>query len=296
MTLPPEHRRRFRRLERLKELMIARTLRFNKLDFGSVRPLVSIVGDHISDRIRVEGIYERELLELLRDCILSRADCRQKVAIDVGANIGNHTLFFSDLFAQVVAIEPNPLTRRMLQLNLEMNGVENVEVQTVALSDHVGRASLAFNKRNLGAASTNGGDPELNETTEVELATGDDVVSSFEPIALIKIDVEGGEEAVLKGLEKTIKSNRPILMIEQLEDAIDEESGSSPSFAFLTGLGYTAIDIGLPRSKKTRLREIVSLLLGRTTYDLRPVKRLEKRNYSALVFLPVHNSAPLAHG
>jgi len=249
------------------------------------RPMVSLLGDHVSDIIRVEGIYERPVLELLRDCLFDRNKVAAQVAIDVGANIGNHSLFFSDIFARVIAFEPNPLARSLLNINLDMNEVSNVEVRPVGLSDRAGKADLNFDHKNIGAATTRTASGQ-NRQAEIELVVGDKAIDGSEPIGFIKIDVEGAEEAVLRGLERTIRSHRPLIMIEQWTDVIDASAGTSPSVSFLRELGYEAWEPRLAGLFAGKLGKLVSLALGRADYNLNRVERLEKREYPALIFTP----------
>ena len=287
MTQRTRYAYRFSRIERIKELMLARALRRRKVDFDRNRPVASIIGDHISDRIRVEGIYERNILEILREQILDQEACGRMVAIDVGANIGNHTLFLSDLFAKVIAFEPNELARSLLRINLDMNGVTNVDLRPVGLSDRPGRLTLTFEKANLGAARLRGvGANASSETVEVELTVGDDEIDPSESVGFIKIDVEGAEEAVLRGLEQTIRKHMPILMIEQLEDGIDPVTGASAPFVFLRNLGYSAYCLRTGNSLSRKLSPLANFLLGRRISRLDLLARLEKRDYPALFFMP----------
>lgn len=283
------HRRKFRRIAFFREWMAGRALRRRGLHFGPVKPMVAVIGDAVSDRIRSEGIYERDMLEFLRDRLLDLRASRTQVAIDVGANIGNHSLFLSDLFARIIAFEPNPLARAILQINLEMNGASNVEVRSIGLSDRAGKATLSFDLGNLGGASVVGVRSGSGGRREIELAVGDDVIDPSAAVGLIKVDVEGAEEAVLKGLERTLRTHRPIVMIEQWSEVIDGATGTSPSFTFLRGLDYSAWELAPAWGFRGRLGKISSLLLGRTDYELKPIERLAKRVYGGLVFQPPRN-------
>jgi len=267
--------------------MAARALRRRRIDFGVSKPMVSIIGDYISDKIRAEGIYEREYLEFLRDRLFEPGLCKQQVAVDVGANIGNHSLFLSDIFGRVIAFEPNPLARSILEINLHLNGVQNVEVKPVGLSDRVAKVNLVFGFDNLGAATPSStSEAGVRCTSEVDLVVGDETIDRSAPIGFLKVDIEGSEEAALKGLIRTLRSHQPIVMIEQWGGAIDARSGTSPSFLFLQGLGYSAWEITSPRAFRGNAGKLTSLLFGRTDFHMSAVSRLEKRQYLALIFTP----------
>ena len=148
------YRRRFTRLVFFREWMAGRALRRRKPDFSRERPMVSIIGDSVSDAIRAEQLYERDILEFVRDRLLDPRITPREVAVDVGANIGNHSLFLADIFERVIAFEPNPLARSIMEINLALNKVGNVELRAVGLSDQSGTATLTFDPINLGAATS----------------------------------------------------------------------------------------------------------------------------------------------
>jgi FkbM family methyltransferase len=282
------YRRNRTRMAFIRELMAEYALKRRPVDFDNHKAVVSIIGDYISDRIRVEGIYEREFLELLRDRVLNHADCSQKVALDVGANIGNHSLFLSNLFKRVIAFEPNPLARSILDLNLGLNEVANIEVRAVGLSDQEGITHLRFDPANLGAASASPFARSVGSSRreEIKLALGDEEIDPSEPVGFIKVDVEGAEEGVLKGLARTIQTHGPVIMMEQWADVIDAVSGTSPSFSLLRSLDYAAWEVVSPRRFRGRLGKLMTLILGHSETDLCPIDRLQKRDYLTLIFTP----------
>lgn len=286
MRRPTHYRRRFSRIGFFREWMARRALRRRKPDFSLERPMVSIIGDEVSDVIRAEQIYERDILECIRHRLLDTGKAANQVAIDVGANIGNHSLFLADIFKHVIAFEPNPLARSILQINLEMNRASNVEVRPVGLSDTPGRAMLTFNRRNLGAASAHSRAGPIDDTAEIELVVGDQSVDPALPVGLIKIDVEGAEDAVLRGLENVIRKHQPLIMVEQWADVIDARMGTSPSLLFLQELGYSALELRPAFGFAGKWGKITAMLLGRFDYRLVPADTLEKREYRALFFTP----------
>lgn len=132
--------------------------------------------------------------------------------VDVGTNIGNHAIFAAKgLRAErVVCFEPNPEALRLLRLNLRLNGCgDKVVVHPAGLSDRPGRGLLSGYRNNLGSARfrlTDGADG-------FPILVGDDVLADERP-AFIKIDTEGFELQVLRGLERTIHRCRPVLFVE----------------------------------------------------------------------------------
>lgn len=133
--------------------------------------------------------------------------------LDIGANVGNHSIhagIYSDA-GRIIPVEPNPLAYRLLILNLVINGLQERSVFDYlgyAASD-VDREGFAMTERhkNLGAARIV---PGAGEIATLRL---DDCLRDEVP-AVIKIDVEGMEMEVLRGLQKTIRRTRPVLLVE----------------------------------------------------------------------------------
>ncbi|MEM7442557.1 MAG: FkbM family methyltransferase [Pseudomonadota bacterium] len=145
------------------------------------------------------------------------------VVADVGANIGTHTLAMAKMVGaagQVVAFEPQPFTFRILSTNLLVNGCRNV----VAINAGVGSQEawidvpeLDYEKpTNFGALNIGGRTRSIADVTArmpVPQLKLDDV-PVMRDVRLIKIDVEGMEEAVIAGSSNLIERNRPILYVE----------------------------------------------------------------------------------
>ena len=136
-------------------------------------------------------------------------------ALDVGANYGTYALTLARLGAQVELFEPNPAIARAL--TAWASHQRGVTVHGVALSDRVGSADLLI------PADTSGTEHDSSASIAPGFtATGRRVtvptmpLDSLDPgpVALIKIDVEGHEAAVLAGACQTIARHRPALIVE----------------------------------------------------------------------------------
>lgn len=132
------------------------------------------------------------------------------VVLDVGANVGTHALAFSEFFNQVHAVEPYPPLYEKLAGRRAIS--DRIHPHQLALSDRAGSVPfLAPNSANMGIGRiTESGD------IQVEAMRGDDFVAAQikDPIDFIKIDVEGHETEVIKGLGKTLRRDRPTVMFE----------------------------------------------------------------------------------
>lgn len=198
------------------------------------RQLVTFAFDDVSQQINAHGVYERQELETFFAWVESVKPgiFRDATALDLGANIGNHSLFFSDYFKHVHAFEPNERTFKVLTLNSQL--VSNINCHQVGLSDAVGRAHFLVNPVNIGAsrivpAGTSG-------ASEISLTTLDATVPGIADIKLIKVDVEGHDHAALVGAKETILAHRPLILFEQFEE--DAAAGESATVALLKSYGY----------------------------------------------------------
>ena len=130
--------------------------------------------------------------------------------IDAGAHIGTHTLTMARAAGRtgrVFAFEPQKKIYRELVRNLELNGARNVRPLRFALGDRHGviemSKAVAGNEGGTGVGP--GGD-------KAELRTIDSF--GFRNVSFIKIDVEGFEDPVLDGAAQTIRTQRPVLLVE----------------------------------------------------------------------------------
>ncbi len=139
--------------------------------------------------------------------------------LDIGANIGAHTVFLANAVGQdgrVIAFEPLRSNFQMLCANLALNGLQHVEPMHAAVGLEVGtvqvpRAGL-MNVGNQGAFSVKDPLPDDATLDMVPMTTVDAL--TLESCHFIKIDVEGMEEEVLRGAAATLKRHQPILHLE----------------------------------------------------------------------------------
>jgi len=95
--------------------------------------------DGIANTINVKGIYERELLDTVFGWLQANA-LIQGVALDIGANIGNHSLYFSKWYDGVFSFEPNAKTFKLLEMNASL--VDNIKSFNFGMSDRSGHVTM----------------------------------------------------------------------------------------------------------------------------------------------------------
>lgn len=174
--------------------------------------------NNIDSAIYFYGAFEKPLLLFMRDALQAIA-ADGGVFLDIGANVGQHSLGVSNIASQVIAFEPWQVVRERLSYHIKLNQLKNIEVVDAGLSDHTGsQVFFAPSGVNAGIGSF---DPDSQQkgnqaAGELRLIRGDDYFAEHPPaqIHLIKMDVEGFEKPALQGLENTLKKYRPVLVCE----------------------------------------------------------------------------------
>lgn len=175
--------------------------------------------DHIGRERIVSGeAYEAIQLEAIgRLC--SALGLGQGLALNVGANIGNHACWLARRFARVVCVEPGEIPSLVLRANLLATGCKNWDVVQAALGSHAGQARLAE------LLPGNRGSQRLADSgstgAEVPVLRGDDLLRDVGrglKVDLVKVDVEGFEGEVLAGLPEVLTASKPLLCVEALEE------------------------------------------------------------------------------
>jgi FkbM family methyltransferase len=193
------------------------------------------------------GSWEKHFAELFSYLVGPGDRC-----VDAGANVGVHTIRLARLVGrdgEVIAFEPDPEVVRRTRRNVSLNDLANVRVLDAAASDRAGemrlfrpnpwdtnraRASLTHYRYLTGASAT------------VPVTTIDATCAGA-PVALIKIDVEGHEAAVVRGAAETISRHAPAIVFEYAPQLL-RDPGESP-FGWLAERGYRLFRIRCDRGR-----------------------------------------------
>jgi FkbM family methyltransferase len=146
---------------------------------------------------------------------------RNKTIVEVGANVGNHLVFYAQHMnaRKIFPFEPNPDAVRLLNRNIEMNGLEDlIDGRGIGIGAgaQYGRFAVELaHEHNLGAA-------RLSDSAggELEVRPLDEMLKG-EKVDFMKIDVEGMEFDVLEGANELIAVNKPMLMVEVFNEKAD---------------------------------------------------------------------------
>jgi FkbM family methyltransferase len=161
----------------------------------------------------VRAHYERELM------YLQQFVTPGMVVVDGGANYGIYSVAAARLAGrpgQVLAFEPCSESFSVLRRNIDLNHLLNVRAYCAALSDKNGRARLYHHESGPNSFSLGLPENPLVDSEEVSIRTLDEVLreENIDRVGLIKLDVEGAEELVLRGAARIINHSRPKIIFE----------------------------------------------------------------------------------
>ena len=206
------------------------------------------------------GAYEKGILYLMRDIVKAKQDA---IFIDVGANVGHHSLFMSKYCQEIHSFEPYDKARELMMAKLIANKCTNVVVHNFGLGEK--NEFLDFYVpvgRNIGTGSFVEEHAKDNniKSGKLEIVEGDMYVEKLQlpRIDLIKIDVEGFEKNVLLGLKATLEKYRPFVVMEY--SRVTRDSLPIEQIMEIVPVGY-----GI---KKISILDRFCLLFNRPNYTL----------------------------
>jgi len=166
---------------------------------------------------------------------------KQRTILDIGANIGNHSLFFSEFleYDEIVCFEPFAKNVELLKLNLSG---KRCKIMDYALSDTNSEKPLYNSQaQNYGGFSLHSYGPNTSFVVENKITTKTLDSLELNNISMMKIDVEGHENSVLNGSVQTIKRNKPIIFIENLSHGYPALFVESQFDSFFNSINYTKV-------------------------------------------------------
>ena len=152
------------------------------------------------------------------------------IIADIGANIGNHSIYWGNKkeIKHIYSFEPIKSTFDILKKNIELNDMQDkITAYNVGISDEKTLGEMYdYNMENIGGVAI-----FKSQRGNFELNTIDNLFSEIK-LDFIKIDVEGHEIFVLKGAEKVIKRDKPIIWIETFSDHFNQVDNILKSYGY----------------------------------------------------------------
>ena len=206
------------------------------------------IRSHICKRIFMEGSYEKDALPLIQESFDSNRD-----AIDIGANVGLYTIWFSKLLGpdhKVLAIEPTKLAYNYLTNNIMRNGIENkVITYKGVVSNRRGKHQIKFipgleEYSSLGELTHHVIKGMEYFQEEVDGETLDGLVERFNlKPGFIKVDAEGAEKTILEGSANTLNKYKPVIYSELQDEMLENfQTNSTEVIDMLMKANYKVID------------------------------------------------------
>jgi len=156
--------------------------------------------------------------------------------IDAGANEGIYSIFCRHKVGsqgRVIAVEPSGRERMRIERNKSLNGIDDIKVIPVALSEQAGIVVLHLAEDEHAGHNTLGhfaaGWVRAKGEETVSSATLDSIVDTEQlgRVDLIKLDIEGAELKALRGAEKTLRRDHPALLMEVMEETLITQGTSA---------------------------------------------------------------------
>lgn len=189
--------------------------------FGDHALYVNPRDDKMSLKLMAGRCWQRRELDAAISALEKAGSLKRNgVFIDVGANIGVHSIYVmsSGVFGRAIAVEPEPNNFSLLKRNILLNGLEQrITAIEAAASAHSGQLQLMRHRRNFGAHSVERTFARhAADAVTVAALSLDEILAhqgiGADQVALIKIDVEGHELAVLQGMGKLRQARVPIMV------------------------------------------------------------------------------------
>jgi FkbM family methyltransferase len=211
---------------------------------------------HLSDWADREAFFFRRWHELAVSIFLRDVIRQGDTVVDIGAARGMFTMlaaYLTGAAGKVISFEPNPISRSLMERDLNANAVRHVRIIDKGASSRAERKQLVVPRLDRQAA-TFGALPEnqlIYYRLEADLAPADNMLSSESPV-LIKISTEGYETEAIRGLSETIKRCHPVFITDISERRLPA-CGSSVGelMKLMSDMGYLGFKIELSKNSET---------------------------------------------
>jgi FkbM family methyltransferase len=210
--------------------------------------------DYLGAQLWTYGKYEPEV-----EGIIGTHLEEGNVAFDIGANIGQFTICMRDAVGKTGAIysfEPLSKNRNLLNCTLNRNGISNVKVINKAVGEAHDMMELFVDESNTGRSTLHPNE-EYDKKLQIDIIPLSDYTKSFDSIQFIKVDVEGAELDVIKGLEDEIRKVEYIFVEIHQHTEYHKEYDIEELFAILNSNGSIFAISAVPKYESIKKHQKV---------------------------------------
>ena len=246
-------------------------------------PLAIFNYDVLGRYVACDGYHEINFLECLAKDVFPILKSHH-ICLDIGANIGNHSVFFSNYFQKTYAYEPNLRPFKLLEANAMLK--DNIKPFNFALSNTTKKQKVIFELNNTSIASLVRSAGKGTHEAIFQLKCLDKVLRRDEigKISFMKIDVEGNELNVLKGAARTIEASKPVIVLEVLKYEI--QNGTFATKEFLETLGYKFFYIFEPKRRFKFIPNKMKTNIRRELIFIEAPQKFAQTGYPMVVCAP----------
>jgi FkbM family methyltransferase len=239
------------------------------------------------------GIFEKAILEIIKEVCTKTSYTDQFV--DIGANIGNHSVCLASVFKSVASVEPNPVIFKVLEANLLRNNISNATCYNFGLAEKTSSATLVATSENhslgkvrqhttLGADAFNIDESAFDIEHSIHLKSTSVFFEKFAGVnskTFIKIDVEGMEQEILNQLLPYIREEEPIVGFEWY---VLEQQGIKDIISSLPNYTAYVIDSNDDQTLNLLIKALRLIWKGRK-FSMKPYNSAHLKDSYPLVML-----------
>ena len=202
------------------------------VNFDGVKMMLFESPEIISDQIFLKrNFYEYELFDKWKDCFPNDG-----LMLDIGANIGNHSLMYNHFFPNLEIWAFEPILENFILLKQNTENIPNILSFNVGVGSRTGVVNFEIDSAN------NSGSCKISSVlgNQNMIIALDDVEFHDKKISFIKLDVEGHELSCIEGMKNLLYKHKPLIWIEDYKEAAKLEGNNS--IKLLMEYGYNQID------------------------------------------------------
>lgn len=218
---------------------------------------------YVDNFIYQNGIYEESLIDSIVEHLGPNS-----TFVDIGANIGQHSLVVSQFCKKVIAFEPLSFLVEQIQESISANKISNIEIRKLGLGDTKGEKDIYIDPNQSGYSTLLNHLKEVDGFSKNPEVVGNQLISIDlmdnqlldTEVSVIKMDIEGYEYYAFLGGIKTLRKHKPVVILEFSNMFYEnlEKGLSEKFFNLIKELNYKVFSI----DRKIELKSIKDVLMN----------------------------------